>query len=161
MSWSIGDPLLAKAREADLIANGMRVEPWKGSTEAIGADAELRAMRTKWAASDKHARRMRTDRSARVRSLAKLASKRREMSLSAADLLALAAADVCAVSGVAIEWDKTRSPRSPSLDRIDNGRGYVSGNVRVVCLMANYAMNKFGAAEFLSFVGDMRKARKR
>lgn len=54
----------------------------------------------------------------------------------------------CAVSG--IPFSKTmlpgrwRDPWAPSLDRIENRHGYVASNVRVVCLIANTAMNQWG-----------------
>jgi hypothetical protein len=55
---------------------------------------------------------------------------------------------VCAVSGIEFEIDhapgQKRRPFAPSLDRIDSKRGYVRGNVRVVCVIANLAMNEWG-----------------
>lgn len=36
-------------------------------------------------------------------------------------------------------------PFGPSLDRIVPALGYVKGNVRVVCTIVNFAMNKWGA----------------
>lgn len=54
----------------------------------------------------------------------------------------------CAVSGIA--FSKTivpgnwRDPWAPSLDRIENRHGYTLDNVRVVCLIANTAMNSWG-----------------
>lgn len=54
----------------------------------------------------------------------------------------------CAVSGI----DFSRrvgpladpDPWSPSLDRIEGRQGYLKGNIRVVCLVANLAMNRWG-----------------
>jgi hypothetical protein len=40
-------------------------------------------------------------------------------------------------------------PFSPSLDRIDCTQGYVAGNVRLVCLIVNFALNTFGDDAFL------------
>lgn len=37
-----------------------------------------------------------------------------------------------------------RAPFAPSIDRIDSSKGYIPGNVRVVCLFANLAMNEWG-----------------
>lgn len=39
----------------------------------------------------------------------------------------------------------------PSIDRIDSNKGYVRGNIRIVCYIANLAMSQFGegALEFL------------
>lgn len=54
----------------------------------------------------------------------------------------------CAVSGIAFSRrmpeDRDPDPWSPSIDRIDNRHGYVRGNIRVVCTVANLAMNRWG-----------------
>lgn len=58
-------------------------------------------------------------------------------------------AGACELSGIRFELDGGRGPRSPSLDRIFPNRGYVSGNVRVVCHSLNAAMGDWGAKETL------------
>jgi hypothetical protein len=54
----------------------------------------------------------------------------------------------CAVTGIKLDCEKPegsrRSPFTPSIDRIVPADGYVPGNVRVVCLAANFAMNEWG-----------------
>lgn len=54
----------------------------------------------------------------------------------------------CAVSGIAYSRRVAPSgpadPWSPSIDRIENRHGYLRTNVRVVCLAANLAMNRWG-----------------
>ncbi len=45
--------------------------------------------------------------------------------------------ELCPVLGVRLEWRGRRTDYSPSLDRIDNARGYVRGNVIVVSWRAN------------------------
>ena len=53
----------------------------------------------------------------------------------------------CEVTGLPFsEVCAPRDPFSPSIDRIDSERGYVAGNVRIVCLIANLAMNTWGEA---------------
>lgn len=59
----------------------------------------------------------------------------------------------CAVSGIPFSkytadtaW---RDPWAPSLDRIENRHGYVLENVRVVCQIANIAMNAWGYDKML------------
>jgi hypothetical protein len=42
-------------------------------------------------------------------------------------------------------------PANASIDRIDNSKGYVQGNVRFVALMANYARNTFTDSQLFSF----------
>lgn len=56
----------------------------------------------------------------------------------------------CEVTGIkltnALEGSGGRfmSPFNPSLDRIDSGRGYTKDNVRIVCVVVNLAINRFG-----------------
>lgn len=42
-------------------------------------------------------------------------------------------------------------PDNASLDRIDNSKGYVRGNVRFIALIANYARNSFTDEDVVSF----------
>lgn len=55
----------------------------------------------------------------------------------------------CAVSGLPFRADvigngRAKRPFAPSLDRIDPARGYQPDNVRLVCVIANFAMNAWG-----------------
>jgi len=54
----------------------------------------------------------------------------------------------CAVSGISLEptfgTNELWNPWSPSIDRIDNRKGYVPGNVRITCIAANLAMGRWG-----------------
>ena len=54
---------------------------------------------------------------------------------------------ICAISGVPFSNVKSegcrRRPFYPSLDRIDSKKGYVYGNVRIVCIIANIARSDF------------------
>lgn len=43
------------------------------------------------------------------------------------------------------------SPRNASLDRVDNSKGYVQGNVRFIALMANIARCDFSDTEVVDF----------
>ncbi|MBF9140815.1 hypothetical protein [Hymenobacter properus] len=67
---------------------------------------------------------------------AQRASKRGiEFSISATDLEIPA---VCPLLGIPLFiGDKTKKINSPSIDRIDNSRGYVPGNVRIISNLAN------------------------
>jgi hypothetical protein len=57
----------------------------------------------------------------------------------------------CAITGLPLVlhasgwlWEKdTGNPWKPSLDRINSSEGYVKGNVRFVCLIANLAMQSW------------------
>lgn len=50
----------------------------------------------------------------------------------------------CEVSGIPFVMDEKRSPFAPSIDRIDCSIGYDPGNIRIVCHVANVAMNTWG-----------------
>jgi hypothetical protein len=50
-------------------------------------------------------------------------------------------------------------PNNASLDRIDNSKGYVEGNVRYVALMANYARNLFSDEQLIDFCKAVVKAK--
>lgn len=54
----------------------------------------------------------------------------------------------CAVSGKALTlWQdaiSAKGPWGPSIDRIDSSQPYIAGNVRIVCVAANVAMNQWG-----------------
>jgi len=45
--------------------------------------------------------------------------------------------EFCLVLGIELKQGGMNSPNSPSLDRIDNNKGYVKGNVRVISHRAN------------------------
>jgi len=44
-----------------------------------------------------------------------------------------------------------KTPMQASLDRIDNSKDYVKGNIQFVALMANYAKNEFSSEELIKF----------
>lgn len=54
----------------------------------------------------------------------------------------------CELTGIAFSLDKApghvRRPWAPSVDRVDNSRGYVFDNCRLVCVAVNIAMNEWG-----------------
>ena len=54
----------------------------------------------------------------------------------------------CAVSGIPfarrLDGDIGANPWGPSIDRIENSQGYMPDNVRIVCVAANVAMNRWG-----------------
>ncbi len=51
----------------------------------------------------------------------------------------------CAISGLAMVLKTEGEPvyNQASIDRIDPNGGYTQGNVRLICLIANYALNRF------------------
>lgn len=67
----------------------------------------------------------------------------------------------CAVSGIAFEPPGSgvtglTEPFAPSLDRIKAGGKYEIGNVRLVCNIVNFAMNRWGENALHRLVREMR-----
>ena len=54
------------------------------------------------------------------------------------------AANHCEISGIEFDTTLKSGPFSPSLDRISNAKGYEPDNIRIVCYVANVAMNTWG-----------------
>lgn len=64
----------------------------------------------------------------------------------------------CAVSGIAFDLSESttaRRPFAPSLDRIDSAKGYTPDNIRIVCTLANFAMNDWGEAPVRRFAAAL------
>jgi hypothetical protein len=70
-----------------------------------------------------------------------------EFALRLEDLEAMLAPMVCAVTGLPLSVEhpggSARNPWAPSVDRIDCSRGYVAGNVRLVCWAFNQMRGDF------------------
>lgn len=59
----------------------------------------------------------------------------------------------CAVTGMPLEPPTANAgPFGPSLDRKVPALGYIPGNVRIVCNLINFAMNKWGEEPLQRFV---------
>jgi hypothetical protein len=83
-----------------------------------------------------------------------------------ADVVRDAVADAdgkCAITGIpfsgAEDAPGRRRPWVPTLDRIDPSKGYVAGNVRLICCAANIALNDWGDDVFWQMVEAAYKAR--
>jgi hypothetical protein len=79
-------------------------------------------------------------------------AKRRgiECTITHQELERILAPMVCAVTGLPLSFSPydgdsgTRHPWKPSFDRIDNAKGYVPGNVQLVCWAYNLAKASWG-----------------
>lgn len=114
--------------------------------QAEWRDANREHLRARSAARRRGKRAMCLVASARIR------AKRKGLpfSLEAADvdrLQRVIDAGLCELTGAPFALDDPRGAASPSLDRIVPARGYVPGNVRVVCHAVNAAMGAWGEAE--------------
>ena len=84
------------------------------------------------------------------------ACKRRgiEVAIKADDVVALYEAQngCCALTGRPLQWGTKGVQRDTlSIDRIDQSRGYVLSNIRLVTYQANFARNRFSDEELLEF----------
>ena len=62
----------------------------------------------------------------------------------------------CAILGHTLQLPSSNKKIShndlASIDRIDSSKGYVEGNIRIVCATINYAKNKFDDTELYQFI---------
>jgi hypothetical protein len=81
----------------------------------------------------------------------------REFSLTTAQFVELvtSADGRCQLSGLkldtSVQEDGRTNPFTPSIDRIDSTKGYVDGNCRIVCLMANLMLKTWGDGPLMAF----------
>ena len=97
-----------------------------------------------------------------ARSRYRAAQRGIEFSLAPEDFYALVARanGRCMVSGVPFstkygEKKGQRKPFAPSLDRIKSSEGYHKDNVRLVCVIVNFALNEWGEAPFLDICSSV------
>lgn len=63
----------------------------------------------------------------------------------------------CAVSGIPFSATRAfRNPFAPSIDQIAPGGGYLPGNIRIVSVIVNTAMNGWGEAPLLRLILESR-----
>lgn len=82
------------------------------------------------------------------------ARKRAEVTIDQAYLMALydAQEGICALSGLRMTWATGRSEAtSISMDRIDAAKGYIDGNVRLICMSVNAFRGTMNDQELLKF----------
>lgn len=108
---------------------------WKADNPSKVCDAQLR-----WYAKNPAKRLLnQCQRSARTRG--------HECTITADDIEAMLAPMTCSATGLPLTWehggDSTANPWGPSIDRLDCSRGYVPGNVRVVCWAFNQMRGDF------------------
>jgi hypothetical protein len=71
------------------------------------------------------------------------------------DVLPIIEVGVCPRTGFKFDLsphtEHHRNPFSPSMDRIDGTKGYVKGNIQIVCSWYNIAKNEYSDAQMLEF----------
>jgi hypothetical protein len=78
-----------------------------------------------------------------------------EFDLTHADVVELFSVKVCPVLHIPLFKGKTHSHNSPSIDRMDNSRGYVKGNVRVISNRANTLKRDATPEEIVAIAMDI------
>ncbi len=63
----------------------------------------------------------------------------------------------CPVLGIELVWSDKRTDNTPSLDRMDNSRGYEPGNVSVISWKANRMKSHYSLEEFKRLVEWLEK----
>lgn len=68
----------------------------------------------------------------------------------------------CYYSGIQmVPSAAAKSPRQPSLERLDSNIGYTKANTVLVCLMVQYGKNAATVQEFMSVIDEIRKSKPR
>jgi hypothetical protein len=71
-----------------------------------------------------------------------------ELTKTDVEILVMRCKGKCEVSGIPFEMDPhpsaRRRPFAPSIDRIHSTKGYTRHNVRMICVIANLALNEWG-----------------
>ncbi len=65
--------------------------------------------------------------------------------------------EYCPILGVKLDYSRNPGRHSPSIDRIDNSKGYIKGNVIVVSVKANAMKSDATFNELLSFCKNVPK----
>lgn len=147
--------------QLDLHANGRRIRKSMGTADRAEATALAErfivlvaqsASRESWIEEIKSASGSKTHWLYKLHKSARDRARKngREFSITYMDTVGIAirSGGYCEVTGLAlvpIKHCKHRAnPIQPSLDRADSARGYVKGNVRMVCYAANLAMGVWG-----------------
>lgn len=82
----------------------------------------------------------------------RLAKKRAVVTITVEDLLKMfdEQKGLCALSGIRMTWATGKTePTSISIDRIDNAKGYIQGNVRLICTSVNAFKSTMTDAEMI------------
>lgn len=62
----------------------------------------------------------------------------------------------CLLSGIEFEWEYGKNlPFQPSIDRIDSTKGYIKGNIQILCNCINQMKSNLTQSQFLSYVNDI------
>lgn len=111
---------------------------------------------------ERHVRRYTTNRRYRLRVLATNAKLRGKTCGMAVDLSCfepfLASPPVCcACCGHELDYEHRQTRYSPSIDRIRNERGYVTGNVAIICFRCNSLKKDGTESDFVQILDYMRR----
>lgn len=63
----------------------------------------------------------------------------------------------CPILGIELKKNSSKQPNSPSLDRVDNTKGYIPGNVRIISARANSIKNDATIEELEAIIKYMKE----
>jgi len=77
--------------------------------------------------------------------------RKQDCTLTEKDLEIMLEPMTCSVTNLPLIWEgpDRYNPWAPSPDRLDNSKGYIPGNVRIVCILYNRARNCYTDEEVL------------
>ncbi len=91
----------------------------------------------------------------RCRQRAKLYN--REFKLSKSYIIELLRIGKCKKTGIDLIIDDSKyNPYAPSVDRIDNDKGYTDDNIQITCMIYNFCKNKFTETQVEEFFNKLK-----
>jgi len=77
----------------------------------------------------------------------------KEINITYQDILELLSFKECKVTGIPLVINRDKpNPFSPSVDRIDNKKGYIKSNIQITCYIYNMCKNLFKDEDVVDFV---------
>ena len=87
----------------------------------------------------------------RCKQRAKIYNK--DFNLSIEKIIELLKTGICAKTNISLIMDDSKyNPYAPSIDRIDNNKGYTDDNIQITCMIYNFCKNQFTEIQVDDFI---------